>query len=107
MDKRKLEQRMYPREEHDSDFREFVSDLLQLGRLEGNAVQGIGKKIVAEGSSSLTESQRKTFIEYGLLKENYVEYCGRCAEHIPWSEMTMALDDGYCSYCRHLMEKDD
>jgi hypothetical protein len=106
MDKSKLRNRMFPREENDSSFKSYVSELIDMKRIEGAAVTGIAKQIVSKGVESLSEPQIKTFIEFGLSKENYVEYCDRCAEDIPWSEMLFALDDEYCSYCRHLIEKD-
>ncbi|RBP89385.1 hypothetical protein DFO70_11132 [Cytobacillus firmus] len=107
MDKSVLKGRMFTKYEHDTDFEVYVSELLQGDLIEGPAVVGIAKQIVSKGADSLTEAQIKTFIDFGLSKGNYVEYCDRCAEEIPWSEMFLALDDHYCAYCRHLMEKDD
>ncbi len=98
---------MFPREENDSSFEIYVSELIEMKRIEGPAVTGIAKQIVTKGVESLSEPQIKTFIEFGLIRGNYVEFCDRCAEEIPWSEMFFALDDEYCSYCRHLIEKDD
>ncbi|MGM0863388.1 MAG: hypothetical protein ACQEWF_01775 [Bacillota bacterium] len=106
MDKKFIRARMFPREEHDFDFESYVSQLIDAGTLEGTAVIGIAKQILLKGVESLSSSQINTFIEFGLLKSNYVESCERCAFEIPWSEMFFALDDEYCSYCRHLIEKD-
>jgi hypothetical protein len=107
MDNKEIEARMMPKYEHDREFEMYVSDLLDFGKLEGVVVIGIAKQIVARGVSSLTPMQRKTFINYGLRKGNYVDACEGCAESIPWSEMLFALDDGLCSYCRYKLEKDD
>lgn len=87
------------------EFEEYVSVLLKLGYLQGDKVIGIGKQIVTKGSSSLTENQSKCFIKYGLHEGNYIETCVMCSHTIPWCEKLDALDDGFCSHCRHLLEK--
>ena len=107
MDKKEIEAKMLPKDELDREFEMYVSELLDAGKLEGDAVIGIAKQLVSKGVSSLTPLQRKTFIDYGLCKGNYVEACERCAQPIPWSEMLFALEDGLCAYCRHMLEKDD
>ncbi len=99
---------VYPREEHDVSFQLFVQELLEAELLENDAVRGIGKRIAADGIESLTEKQLNTFVDYGLIKpSNVVGSCNRCAFEIPWSEMYSALEDGYCGYCRHIMDKDN
>lgn len=107
MDKSVLKGRMFPKYEHDTEFEVYVSELLQGNYIEGPAVVGIAKQIVSKGVESLSDPQINTFIDFGLSKGNFVKYCDRCAEDIPWSEMLSALDDHYCAYCRHLIEKED
>lgn len=92
---------------NEEDFSIYVSDLLDSERLDGEVVIGIAKQIIDRGVSSLTPNQKITFIRYGLLLDNYVDECNRCTLEIPWSEMLFALDDGFCAYCRHMIEKDD
>lgn len=91
---------------NEPDFQDYVNELLDGNRLDGAAVLGVAKKIVADGVEGLTLKQLETFIRHGLYPYNYVEECERCAENVPWCEMYSALDDSYCSYCRHLIEKD-
>lgn len=91
----------------DETFEEFVKLILDTERFEERtAAEGIAKKIVSEGSHSLSTLQLETFVQFGLLNShNYVSNCERCTEEIPWSEMYEALDDSYCSYCRHMLNK--
>ncbi|MBC9706295.1 MAG: hypothetical protein H9W81_15220 [Enterococcus sp.] len=91
---------------NDPDFQGYVNELLDGERLDGAAILGIAKKIGADGVEGLTSKQLETFIRYGLYPYNYVEECERCSFDVPWCEMYFALDDSYCSYCRHLIEKD-
>lgn len=109
MDFEKMSLQILRKGEHDEEFENYVQQLLDQGRLEEKAAShGIGKKIVADGVESLTDLQLKTFMRYGLHPDNYVEECERCSEEIPWSEMIDAVtEDGYCSYCRHMMGKDN
>ncbi|WP_419881981.1 hypothetical protein ACN6MY_21450 [Peribacillus sp. B-H-3] len=89
------------------DFRDYVRELFQGKRLDGDAVLGIAIKIVASSVESLSLEQFEIFMRHGLYPSNYVEKCERCAEDIPWCEMYSALEDPYCSYCRHVIEKDN
>lgn len=88
----------------DPEFEDFVESLLKCERLEGKAVIGIAKAIVA--GNNLSKDQIDTFIKYGLLKDNYVEECEVCLIPIPWSEMLYALDDNLCDHCRNMIEED-
>ncbi|MDA1652666.1 hypothetical protein [Bacillus cereus group sp. TH160LC] len=88
----------------DPEFEDFVESLLKCERLDGQAVIGIAKVIVAGNGNELSEKQVDTFIQHGLLKGNYVEECSLGLEPILWSEMLYALDDGYCDHCRNIME---
>ncbi|MBE7099469.1 hypothetical protein [Bacillus cereus] len=94
---------------NDEDFVGYIDELLTSGRLdEGTAVHGIAKKISKDGCLDLSENQKNTFIDYGLLKYNYLAACERCGEPIPWSEMLFALEENsYCGYCDHISNKDD
>lgn len=108
MDSTRLRTKVMPKYEHDTSFESFVQELLDGGRLkEEGAAHGIAKKIVTDGVESLSVPQLDTFIKYGLLPDNFVEFCDMCSNEILWPEMYLALDDEYCSYCRHKIEKDD
>lgn len=98
-----VEQKLkYVLRDNEPDFKDFVEGLLKSERLEGQAVIGIAKLIVSD--EHLSDKQIETFIEYGLLKDNYLEECPVCLDSVPWSEMLYALDDGHCSHCEHLLE---
>ncbi|HDR8197963.1 hypothetical protein COE01_21495 [Bacillus thuringiensis] len=91
---------------NDDDFIDFVKDLVGCGRLEG-AAEGIAKKIIHDGTLDLSDKQIYTFINYGLMNENFLDKCGRCYNPIPWSEMLIAvMESGYCNYCDHMSAKD-
>lgn len=87
---------------NDWEFQDFVEELLSSDRLEGQVVIGIAKKIVS--SEKLTDKQISTFIEYGLLKGNYVEGCYYCGDSIQWSSMLEALEDRCCDTHREIVE---
>lgn len=94
---------------HKGEFEEYVGQLLNHGLLSHDpAMEGIGKLIVDQGVSTLTDKQLIYFICVGLLEsDNYVSECSRCTEPIPWCEMIYAVVEGdeYCGYCRHMYEK--
>ena len=93
-------------EDDKRDFQQFVQQLLDVDRIESSAAKGIAMKIVSDGTEGLSKKQEDTFVEYGLKKYNYIESCGLCENSIPWHEMYDALDDEYCSECRHKVETD-
>lgn len=71
---------------------------------------GIAKYAVNNGVQSLSEKQLYVLRIQGILPNNYVEECERCAFDTPWSEMfeaTFIYEDNLCSYCHHLFEKED
>ncbi|MGN4631615.1 hypothetical protein ACTFQO_24800 [Bacillus cereus group sp. MYBK29-1] len=88
---------------NDSEFQDFVEELLNSERLVGQVVIGIAKKIVS--SEKLSDKQISTFIEYGLLKDNYVDGCYYCGDSIEWSSMIDALEDECCDYHRDKIEE--
>ncbi|WP_142310318.1 hypothetical protein [Bacillus pseudomycoides] len=90
----------------DPEFEDFVESLLKCERLDGQAVIGIAKVIVAGNGNELSEKQVDTFIKHGLLKGNYVEECEMCLIPIQWTEMLYALDDNLCDHCRNMIEED-
>lgn len=92
--------------DNERDFQLYVQQLLDAGRIESSTAEGIAKKIVSDGTEDLSEKQEDTFIRYGLKEYNYIESCEMCTDSIPWHEMYDALDDGYCSHCRHKLETD-
>lgn len=97
---------MMPKYEHDNEFVSYVAELLDANLIEDSRAKGIGKQIIDKGVESLSDKQVFVFLKYGL-ENNYLEYCDHCYQPIPWSEMFVALDDGYCSYCRHILKKED
>lgn len=106
MDREVIKKRMYPQDEHDSEFVNYVDDLLRLDYLDDPIVEGIARQIIGRGVDSLTNKQINTFIEVGLIKkDNYLNECAQCSNEIPWCEMLIALEDGCCSYCSHGLAK--
>jgi hypothetical protein len=92
----------------EEDFNSFLHDLLTHGLIEDDMHKGITKLVLNKGYEILTDKQKQVFMYY-VLAPNYIEKCIRDAEDIPWCEMVYAVEegDGLCSYCRHLLEKDD
>ena len=90
---------------NDDGFKEFLQHLVKGGNLEG-AHLGITKIVIEKGESALTEKQRYVFSEH-VIKPNTIAKCLMCGGNIPWSEMSMAVDTGLCSWCQHKVEKDD
>lgn len=92
--------------QEDADgFYGFVQELIDSGRIEGKEA-GIAKKMLDTGYDSLSEKQKYIFDK--TIEKNSIAECQRCITEIPWCEMLEALDNGgFCSYCQHMMEKDD
>lgn len=88
----------------EQDKQAFVQHLLDCDMISGDAANGVAKRYVDKGSDELTESQQYV-LETHVIEAHRVSECERCSNDIPWSEQIEALDDGYCSYCRHMHEK--
>jgi len=87
------------------DFKVFVRDLIDSGRLEEKEL-GIAKRMLDKGYDTLSDKQRYVFDK--IIEDNIVEKCQRCGLDIPFNEMFEALENGgYCNYCQHMMEKID
>ena len=104
MNKDKIKQRIL----YSEDFKSYLEELISAQRIEDEVALGIAKFIITNGAERLTDKQWYVFIEKGMLPYNYVEYCARCGEEIPWSEMlgaTYINEDDLCGYCHHLESK--
>lgn len=92
------------------EFEEFANYLQEL--LNHNAfyddVAEIVRKVIRETYDSLRPHERIEFID-NVLDIHYIEECQLCGNRIPWCEMLDAtyIGDGYCSRCRHILDKDD
>lgn len=105
MNLKELEALIQPETELDKDFIFFVEHLLKNDMIASETAKGIARQVIDKGVGGLTKSQKDAFLKYGIY-DNFIEECERCANPIPWPEMIDALDDSYCSYCRHIMNKD-
>lgn len=92
----------------DDEYVEYLNELIGFDMIdEDTPAYGITKMIIDGRVNELSSAQWNTFVKY-VANEYYVDECARCASTIPWCEMIEALDNGgYCSYCVHMMEKDD
>jgi hypothetical protein len=90
--------------ETEEDRKDFLRQLVDMGRLEGPAL-GITKKVIAEGDAGLSEAQKFVF-KRDVLDVFVIRECSRMGCDIPWSEMYEANDNGgLCSYCDHMSAK--
>lgn len=103
LDKERLKQRVL----HE-DFNIYLEELIDANLIEDEVALGISKYILSNGARGLSDKQWYVFLEKGLIP-NYVEYCERCAEEIPWTEMLGTVyinEDDLCGYCHHISSKD-
>ena len=85
------------------EFKEFLKQLVESGRLEGTEL-GVAKLVLGKGYGVLSPEQMKVFDR--MIDTNVIENCQRCGVPIPSEEMFIAIDNGgYCCYCQHMMEK--
>lgn len=90
----------------DDGFADFLQELLDCDALDEIAA-GITRLVIDKGTDVLTEKQRHVF-EKHVIKEFVTEECIRCGNHVPWSEMYEAYDNGgHCSWCAKMMSNDD
>lgn len=91
---------------NEDDFINYLKDLLSFEMITNNEIDVV-KKVISNNFSKISDSEKEIFLE-NVITYNYVDECERCGEIIPWCEMIPALHNGgYCSYCQHMMEKDD
>jgi len=88
---------------------EVLKFLTKFDYLEG-AANGIALLVIDKGRSSLTTQQAKVFQQFIVEKYFEMECKGRpgCGI-IPMCEVVAALteEDGLCSWCRKMINKDD
>lgn len=91
---------------YESDFLVFVRDVSDGHRLDPPAA-GIALQALDKGVDSLSSAQLGALA--AGLEPYYRERCDRCSGHMPWGDMLFAYDEagGLCSYCYHVMTKDD
>lgn len=90
--------------EDDGGYKDFLQEVMS--ELEGAAL-GIVKQVIDKGEDSLSDKQKYVF-ETQVLDQFTISECSRCGGDIPWSEMyAAATDTGMCSYCAHMVQKDD
>ena len=95
--KRYLEER-----EQNEEFESFFRYLIEEDKLSGAAL-GIAKQATTKGMESLSAKQRQVM---DSVIDNYAfPECRRCGSDIPMGELE--YDDEYCSYCAHMMEKEE
>lgn len=86
--------------EHEEDLKYAANYLLNQEVLSG-AAEGIAKRIVDKGWSSLTDKQKEVFEKFALPMAK--KTCENCGCDIPYCELEFF--DGICSYCAHVWSK--
>lgn len=92
-------------EEQERD--EVLTRLIDGGYLEGPAA-GIARKVITEGTRSLSDRQQYVFRRY--VEEEYLDaVCDLCGTPLPTSEIIYALEEsgGLCTVCARALERDD
>lgn len=87
----------------ENDFKGYLKELVSLNYLEGTAL-GIAKQVITKGVNSLTDKQKYVF-QNEVIDKYVKDYCERCSNSIPWSEMSIAHETGFCGWCQHQFEK--
>ena len=85
---------------------DILNSLVNGGYLEG-AMEGVAKKVLAEGEDSLVGKQTNV---YEAIKKQYFDIeCERCHVPLPIGEISGALDEGdeLCGWCRNQVAKYD
>jgi hypothetical protein len=92
----------------DEGFSDFLQEVLDGEGLDG-AAAGIAKKVIADGGSTESLSEKQKYVFKTYVTDEYVSSdCSRCGSNIPWSEMYAAHDNGgLCNWCWHMINKDD
>lgn len=90
----------------EEDFSDFVQELIDNNRLNGDKENGISLLVVDKGYEHLSQNQKYVF-EKAISHYVYDE-CSRCGNDIPWSEMIAVEDNGgICSWCQQLSRHDN
>ena len=90
----------------EEDFGDFLSELVDGQRLNESKEYGIAKLAIEKGYSELTDKQK--FVLKNAIEDFVYDDCLRCSCPIPWSEMYATEEYGqYCSWCKHMMDKED
>ncbi|PLX01108.1 MAG: hypothetical protein C0594_14395 [Marinilabiliales bacterium] len=85
----------------------FLKELVDHGYLDHPTEIGVAKYIISNGTESLTRSQRKVLKEQ-IMKKFPQNDCELCGEPIPYDELLESYDNGgYCSRCKHNLDKED
>jgi hypothetical protein len=112
--------------DYQDDFFDFVQDLVN-GNALSNPAAGVAARVVEEGSlQRLTAPQHRAFAAgvNGWLAEHFpghqppfVNYgekpaepaCTSCSNDVPWCEVYIAgaMEDGRCTWCVKVHDKDD
>jgi hypothetical protein len=89
----------------DTDFEDFLQQLVDGGELEGAAL-GITKQVISNGEQSLSDKQSFIF-QRDVIKKFAEDDCVRCGNEIPWSEKYFAIESGgLCSWCSKMEDND-
>lgn len=90
----------------EEDFTDFLTDLVDAQRLNEKKEYGIAQLAIDSGYTELSEKQK--FVLTNAIKDFTYDECLRCSSSIPWSEMYATEEYGqYCSWCHHMMDKED
>ena len=90
----------------EEDFADFLFVFVDGKRLNDSKEFGLAKLEIEKGYAELTDKQK--FVLKSAIKDFIYDDCLRCSSPIPWSEMYATEEYGqYCSWCKHMMEKDD
>ena len=91
--------------------RELLELLLVDGHFVHEAEIGIVKKIIDQGTESLSGGQKDIFNKYIEPKfENSKIICKRCQasiDSLPINERYVLISTGYCPLCDYRLEKDE
>lgn len=85
----------------DPDFAGWLADILV--RLDQPA-RGISQQVLGKGLQTLSARQRNVF-ETHVIDQYAIAHCKRCCSPIPWCEMDIGYETGYCGWCAHMEEK--
>ena len=88
----------------ESECLEFVEGLIESESLDNDIAVGVCKFFVENGYEALSDKQKnvlKITLQQNVLK------CGRGdACDFSWGEAQFIIDNGLCSYCQHVWDKD-
>ncbi|MGE7092616.1 hypothetical protein ACQKII_14450 [Lysinibacillus sp. NPDC048646] len=106
MYKEKLKQRILS---EPSKFISYLEELISENRFDDGEALEISILVKKNGPERLSDKQWCVFLENGILRDNYVDTCERCTDHIPWSYMYSAIfinRDHLCANCNYIENKE-